>query len=130
MGHPLRTLGFDGNHVVNITESACGKTAFLQCADPGEDSENGEFYSGLVTAELKKSAAEHSERVSRDVPVEELYAGVVADNVRYNRAACRLLEVIFPFLFFTGCIVHVFDLLNEDLAKSLNSRRSSHGQNQ
>jgi hypothetical protein len=49
--------------------------------------------------------------------VEDVYAGVVADNVCYNRSALTTLLVKYPKLLMFSCVVHLFDLACEDLAK-------------
>ena len=85
MGNPLRTLGFDGfkteadTHVVNCTETSGNKTAFKNCVDPGERREDSKFYGELIETELRSGA------LAAGRSVEDTYAGVVADNVRYNR---------------------------------------------
>jgi hypothetical protein len=117
LGDPLLTLGFDGfkteadTHVVNCTETAGDKTAFKSCVEPNEtEREDGAFYARLIEKELKDGAA------ARGKSVEDTYAGVVADNVVYNRVAFETVHSIYPFLFLFGCIAHCFDLLCEDLA--------------
>ena len=117
LGNPLRTFGFDGfkteagTHVINCTETSGDKTAFKSCIDPGERCEDAKFYADLMEKELRAGA----EAAGRSV--EETYAGVVADNVSYNRNAFDAVELIFPFLFFFGCIAHCFSLLCSDMNK-------------
>jgi hypothetical protein len=117
LGNPLLTLGFDGfkteagGHVVNVTETSGDKCAFKNCVDPGQERENAEFYAKLVEDELIAGAK------ARNLPVEDVYAGVVADNVCYNRSALTTLSVKYPKLLMFGCVVHLFDLACEDLAK-------------
>ncbi|KAJ8610757.1 hypothetical protein CTAYLR_010575 [Chrysophaeum taylorii] len=113
-GNFARTLGFDGfktetgTHVIIVTECSGEKTAFKACVDPGEHREDAPFYNNLIISQLVSGAGEK--------PVEEVYAGVVADNVRYNRSAFALVVVAFPELFFIGCVAHCVDLMMEDLA--------------
>jgi hypothetical protein len=117
LGNPLRTLGFDGfkteagTDVVNCTETAGDKCAFKSCVDPGERREDHTFYAETIEVELRSGAA------AAGKTVEETYAGVVADNVGYNMKAFKIVQLIFPMLFFFGCIAHCFDLLCEDFAK-------------
>jgi hypothetical protein len=54
---------------------------------------------------------------ARNKTVEEVYAGVVADNVSYNQSAFKDLAKLYPFLLYFGCIAHCFDLAMEDQAK-------------
>ena len=46
-----------------------------------------------------------------------MYAGIVGDNVSYNRAAMAHIEKEYPRLITGGCAVHFLDLMIEDLAK-------------
>ena len=49
--------------------------------------------------------------------VENCIAGVVGDNVGTNRDAAKLLEAMFPKVFFMGCRSHAMDLVIEDIAE-------------
>ena len=61
LGNPLVTLGFDGfkteagTHVVLVTETAIGKTAFKACVDPGDKYEDATFYHDLIVEQLVTS---------------------------------------------------------------------------
>lgn len=113
---PFRTIGFDGfkteigTHVVNVTETSGNISAFVACIDPEGQRENGEFYAHAICEQLELGA----KAVNR--PVEEVYAGCVADNVSYNRTAFDILRGKYPKLIFFGCAAHCFDLMSEDLA--------------
>lgn len=115
--YKLRTIGFDaftnemGESIVNITETSNGMSSFLDCIDPKEHREDSEFYATVIDKQLKKASV-HSK-----LPVEELFCGIVADNVSCNRAAFRILEQKYTTLFFVGCIAHSFDLMIEDVCK-------------
>lgn len=116
MNNPLLTLAFDGfkgensMHVVNITESTGEYCAFKACVDPGERREDGAFYANQMIDVIERACNETGKSP------EDIYAGVVADNVSYNRTAFRILKEKYPLLFFIGCVAHGFDLLIEDLA--------------
>lgn len=113
----LRTMGFDGftnevsESVVNITETSNGKSAFVDCIDPGANREDSKFFAGLIEKRFKKVSTETK------LPVEEVFCGIVADNVACNRGAFRILEQKYPKLFFIGCMAHAFDLMIEDVCK-------------
>mmetsp|Transcript_7106 Transcript_7106/g.21686 ORF Transcript_7106/g.21686 Transcript_7106/m.21686 type:complete len:363 (-) Transcript_7106:351-1439(-) len=49
--------------------------------------------------------------------VEEVYAGVVADNLNYTRLAFAKLALVFPLLVYVGCCAHGFNLMMEDVVK-------------
>ena len=49
--------------------------------------------------------------------MEETYAGLVGDNVKYNRNALAKVSSMFNWLFCIGCVTHCLDLLCEDLSK-------------
>lgn len=114
---PHKTLGFDGftnnlgDSIVNFVESTSDKTAFVQCVDPGERREDAKFYAH----EIEKQLLQGSSKVN--MPVEDVYDGVIGDNVSYNQAAFKILEQKYPKLFYLGCTAHCFDLLIEDVAK-------------
>ena len=118
-GNPLRTLGWDGfkgedgDNVVNVTESALGKTAFKACVDPGDKKEDSTFYGDLLIGQLEEGAA------AARKPVEDTYVGVVGDNVQYNQNAVKQVKAKFPKLFGPGCVAHCSDLLMEDLCDGI-----------
>jgi hypothetical protein len=118
-GNPPRTLGWDGfkgedgGNVVNVTESALGKTAFKKCADPGDQKEDSAFYGDLLIGQLKEGAA------SARKPVEDTYFAAVGDNAQYNQNAVKQVKTKFPKLFGTGCLAHCSDLLMEDLCDGI-----------
>ena len=93
------------------TESSGNKTAFKACIDPGERREDANFYAEITEKQLRETAE------AAKKPVSEVFTAVVGDNVSYNRLAFSILEVIFPTLFFFGCIAHCFSLLCQDIAR-------------
>jgi len=99
--------------VVNVTESALGKTAFKACVDPGDKKEDSTFYGDLLIGQLEEGAA------AARKPVEDTYVGVVGDNVQYNQNAVKQVKAKFPKLFGPGCVAHCTDLLMEDLCDGI-----------
>jgi hypothetical protein len=119
-GNPLLTMGFDGytgvnsNAVVNITETAEHLTAFKNCIDPGEKSEDGAFLANTLMEEMKLVEKESPPR-----RVEDVYVGTVGDNVSCNRSAAKAIEKVYPKLLHPGCCTHVCDLLIEDICEKI-----------
>ena len=117
LGNPFLSFAFDGfkteasTHVVICTESSGNKTAFKACIDPGERREDANFYAEITEKQLRETAE------AAKKPVSEVFTAVVGDNVSYNRLAFSILEVIFPTLFFFGCIAHCFSLLCQDITR-------------
>ena len=111
----LRTLGFDGfktvgnQHVVIVVETCKALTAMCEIVDPGTRHEDAAFYAQELQRILESRAAAASK------PVQEVFCGVVGDNVRYNRNALDVLSAVFPLLFYIGCVAHCLSLLISDM---------------
>ena len=115
-GNPYRTMGYDGhtgeinNHVVIVTETVEDQTAFVTCLDAKEQKENQEWIAKNIMDELEK-------KTTASLGVEQVFAGIVSDNVRVNKSAAKIIRQKYPKLFTPGCCTHIFDLLIEDVAK-------------
>ena len=82
-----RTLGFDGfktvvGHVIIVVEVIAKHTVMCEMIDPGTQFEDADFYAVEMERIMRMRAAEMNK------PVEEVYCGIVADNVLYNRCVC------------------------------------------
>ena len=115
-GNPYRTMGYDGhtgeinNHVVIVTEKVEDQTALVTCLDAKEQKENQEWIAKNLMDELEK-------KTTASLGVEQVFAGIVSDNVRVNKSAAKIIRQKYPKLFTPGCCTHIFDLLIEDVAK-------------
>lgn len=115
--YPLLTLGFDSFksdsdvETVFIIESAGNKRAFKACVDLGGRRADFEFFAKIAETHLVSGASQANK------PVEETYAGLVADNVPYIRRAFSRLKQKFPTLFFVSCAVHCFGLVVDELTQ-------------
>ena len=115
-GNPYRTMGYDGhtgeinNHVVIVTETVEDQTAFVTCLDAKEQKENQEWIAKNIMDKLEK-------KTTASLGVEQVFPGIVNDNVRVNKSAAKIIRQKYPKLFTPGCCTHIFDLLIEDVAK-------------
>ena len=101
--------------VVNFTETALGKSAFVKCIDPGTNQQNAAFYAREMTQIMEDRAT--SRRIAS---VEESQAGCVADNTTTNMSAFAIIKLHYPKLLMVGCATHLSDLLSEDIFDSNN----------
>ena len=79
--------------------------------DPVTRHEDADFYADTMIEELQSGAQEPGQTV------EETYAGLVGDNVKYNRNALAKVPSSFNWLSCIGCVTRCLDLLCEDLSK-------------
>ena len=104
----LRTLGIDGHkdtnkrHVTTISTSKPGASIFNRCVWVKTKGQGGDAYAEVV------------EEVIGDKKDE--YIAVVSDNASNMLKMQVVLSKIFPFLIMLGCLVHIMDLLVEDIA--------------
>lgn len=99
-----RSIGFDkftteiGDSAVNITETANGRSAFVKCVDPGTRRADAEFYESIIQNQLLETSK------ATQSSVEDIFCGVVADNVSYNRSTFRILEREYESSFLLGAM--------------------------
>ena len=112
-GH--KSLGSDGwtnthgEPIINyIGRLSSGLTFFEESVPTGTVSHDGTFIATDIERVIRK-AMEKGEKVS----------GCTTDNTATNKKAWRILQNIFPGMFFQGCICHGFHLLVGDLMKKI-----------
>ena len=86
------------------------QVAFRNCVPLGENSSDKDYQCKLWETELIAMAGSREN-------VENCIAGVVGDNVGTNRDAAKLLEAMFPKVFFIGCQSHAMHPVIEDIAE-------------
>ena len=111
------TLGCDGlkgnigNKVYIFTQAKGSKyVMFDDCIEEPPQRQTKEVIANMWINKMIESAG-------GEAKVEDMFAGIVADNTASNPAAGKILVEKFPKLFFSGCRAHAADLLMEDVAK-------------
>ena len=106
------TCGIDGfkdankRHVMNLTKFKLGITSYLNTEWFGRRKHSGRTYASVVMQQLGDDA--HLE-----------FIAVVADNTSSMLSMFSILASVYIGIFFLGCVVHVLDLLIEDIVKKV-----------
>ena len=105
-----KTIGIDGykdgtrRHVMNITEVKRGWVTYKGTEWFGRLRHSGRTHANTILKYMGDAAASQ-------------YICVVADNTSSMKAMFDVLALTLVGVFFIGCVVHVYDLLVEDIAK-------------
>ncbi|KAK3244949.1 hypothetical protein CYMTET_45462 [Cymbomonas tetramitiformis] len=103
-----KTLGLDGKTnirgrgTINVTECKQGINTYVKTVYCGAREHSGQLHADIAK-EILGDGRQH--------------VAVVADNTGNMRTMFRILSGLYAFLFMIGCVVHVLDLLVEDIAK-------------
>ncbi|KAK3277297.1 hypothetical protein CYMTET_14685 [Cymbomonas tetramitiformis] len=103
-----RTLSLDGKTdirgrgTVNVCEGKQAITAYVTTRYVGAREHTCQMHANLAQEYLGDGRE---------------FVAVVADNTGNMRKMFNILRILYPFIFFLGCAIHVLDLLVEDIAK-------------
>ena len=98
--------GADKRHVMNLTVFKSGVVSYLSTEWFGRKKHSGQTYAGVVAKYMGEDAHLN-------------FIAVVADNTSSMVSMFTILATLYVGIFYLGCVVHVYDLLIEDIVKKI-----------